>query len=60
MRFLMSWLINMLLLLLAGALLYALFPDIAKLMWEFAWGLFGPWIIIGTLLVAALPAARRR
>jgi hypothetical protein len=58
MRFLKDFLRNLGLLLVIGLILYALFPDMMRQVFQIYGALFGP-VVILIIIVAALPRKRR-
>lgn len=58
MRFLKDFLRNLGLLLVIGLVLYVLFPDIMRQVFQIYGALFGP-VVILIIIVAALPRKRR-
>lgn len=59
MRFLIAFLRNLAILIVAGLLLLALFPDIMKAAYQVLGALFGPLALL-FVIIAALPGRRRR
>ena len=59
-RFIKKFLFNIVILVVLGLVLYIAFPDIMKMLFEIYGALFGPGIIILTVIVAALPDRRNR
>lgn len=59
MSFFLKFLRNLALLLVVGIVLYLIYPDIMRQVYDLLGALFGPLILL-ILIVAALPRGRRR